>query len=117
MLIIQGTEFNYMENIKHFPNRGKKKKNQEKQEMSLSSAFNAPTVPSAEAPKKCWISAPAPNTANQASLLWDRFCLKLNPLQKPNSAKFLQDERVTYALQHCTQRAFCSEMATTNFED
>lgn len=85
--------------------------------MSLSSAFNAPTVPSAEAPKKCWISAPAPNTANQASLLWDRFCLKLNTLQKPNSAKFLQDERVTYALQHCTQRAFCSEMATTNFED
>lgn len=48
LLIIQGTEFNYMENIKHFPNR---KKNQEKLEMSLSSAFNAPTVPSAEAPK------------------------------------------------------------------
>lgn len=88
LLIIQGTEFNYMENIKHFPNR---KKISRKAGDELSSAFNAPTVPSAEAPQQCWVRAPAPNTAhNQASLLWDPFCQNW-ALTTPNSAKFLQD--------------------------
>lgn len=85
--------------------------------MSLSNAFNAPTVPSAEAPQKCCNKHQTPNTAKQALLAWDRFCPKIKHLNKPNSANFLQDERVTYAVQHCSQRAFCSEMSTSNFKD
>lgn len=113
LLIIQGTEFNYMENIKHFPNREKKIKKSWRWAFQVSLMLQQCPLP--RLPNSAGLVLQTPHTSGISSL--GLFLPEIQHFTKPNSANFLQDEYVTYAVQHCSHGALCSVMATNNFKD